>query len=40
MKKEKHKSMTGVGASLTLDYREKEEINICNKLIIRNIKIV
>ena len=25
MKKGKHKSTTGIGASLTLDYREKEE---------------
>ena len=27
MKKGKHKSTTGIGASLTLDYREKEEGN-------------
>ena len=27
MKKVKYKSMTGIGASLTLDYRKKEESN-------------
>ena len=27
MKKGKHKSTTGIGASLTTDYREKEESN-------------
>ena len=34
-KKGKHKSMTGVGVSLTWDYREKEESNkikICFQL--------